>query len=158
MGTEIEKKWLIDSASNIPREKISKSLNITQGYLVNKKALSVRIRSSNNDYFLTVKGDSKDNGLSRREFETKIPNWLFSSLKIFVSGRFLEKTRHIVVEDNFEFEVDVFAGGLNGIVLAELELSSTDEQHPVPTWLGKEVTGVPEYLNANLIKRLNDEI
>ena len=50
------------------------------------------------------------------------------------------------------FEVDVFHEKNEGLIIAEIELSSDDEKFEIPEWLGEEVTGNPDYYNANLIK------
>lgn len=64
----------------------------------------------------------------------------------------LVKTRYFVLEDDFTFEVDVYEGLLDGVVLAEAELSWPGQVFPRPSWLGEEVTGRPEYKKANMLR------
>jgi CYTH domain-containing protein len=57
-----------------------------------------------------------------------------------------------VPSGNHTIEVDVFHEKNEGLVIAEIELTSDDEYFEKPDWLGEEVTGLPQYYNANLIK------
>jgi CYTH domain-containing protein len=72
-------------------------------------------------------------------------------MKICLPG-VIEKTRHIIPSGNHKYEVDVFHGKNEGLIIAEIELSDENEEFDKPSWLGEEVTGRPEYYNANLIK------
>ena len=48
------------------------------------------------------------------------------------------------------FEVDVFSGENQGLIIAEVELTSENEFFEQPNWLGKEVTGDKKYYNSHL--------
>ena len=48
------------------------------------------------------------------------------------------------------WEVDVFHGANEGLVVAEIELTSENENFPVPDWIGEEVTGDRKYYNSML--------
>ncbi|MDR1103430.1 MAG: adenylate cyclase, partial [Tannerella sp.] len=47
---------------------------------------------------------------------------------------------------------DVFHGDNEGLVVAEIELSSEEDTFEQPDWLGEEVTGDPRYYNAMLAR------
>jgi len=72
-------------------------------------------------------------------------------MKICLAGKIV-KTRYLIPAGKHTFEVDVFHDKNEGLVIAEIELSSDDEKFEIPEWLGEEVTGNPAYYNANLIK------
>jgi adenylate cyclase len=92
------------------------------------------------------------NSLTRNEWEFPISvSDAKEMLKICLPGK-IEKTRYIVPSGRHKFEVDVFHDKNEGLIIAEIELSSENEQFDKPEWLGEEVTGKPEYYNANLIK------
>jgi adenylate cyclase len=65
-------------------------------------------------------------------------------------GRLIEKTRHIIKAGDFVWEIDVFAGALSGLVIAEVEMDSESDEPALPPWLGREVTGDPAWTNAVL--------
>jgi adenylate cyclase len=67
-------------------------------------------------------------------------------------GLIVTKTRHFVLEEDFTFEVDVYDGVLEGIVIAEAELSHLNQAFPRPDWLGEEVTGQERYRKMNMLK------
>jgi adenylate cyclase len=62
----------------------------------------------------------------------------------------IEKTRHIVKANGHVWEIDVFEGANFGLVLAEVELQSEDEQIVLPSWIGIEVSDDPRYFNSYL--------
>jgi adenylate cyclase len=98
---------------------------------------------------LTIKGETK--GASRLEYEYPIPaEDALVLLENLCEGPKIEKTRHIVPFKGFRWELDVFSGENEGLLVAELELESEDEQFPKPPWLGEEVTGDLRYSNSNL--------
>lgn len=147
---EIERKFLVLNQDF--KELASEELIIKQGYLNSDENRCVRVRLAGDKGFITVKGISAENGLSRFEWEKEITAEEASHLlNLCESGR-IEKTRFIVEYENQRFEVDEF-GGLNaGLVVAEIELQSEAELFIKPEWLGKEVTGNQKYYNANLSK------
>ena len=54
--------------------------------------------------------------------------------------------------EEFTFEVDEFFGENQGLIMAEIELNSANQEFPKPSWLGKEVTGDVRFYNSQLSK------
>ena len=148
MKNEIERKFLLKNDSW--RQKV-RGTSYRQGYIVRDPSKTVRIRTCNNKGFLTIKG--LGNGISRTEFEYEIPftdaNLLLSSI---CDQPLLEKIRYRVGYKGFIWEIDEFLGDNSGLFLAEIELTAEDQIFPKPGWLGIEVTGIPRYYNASLVK------
>jgi adenylate cyclase len=149
MATETERKFLVKGEF---KNLAIKLINITQRYLTVDSEKTVRLRISGDNAFITVKGKPNENSISRNEWEFSIPvNDAQEMMKLCLPGM-IEKTRYIVPSRNHNFEVDVFHGKNDGLIIAEIELSEESEDFEKPEWLGEEVTGKPEYYNANLIK------
>ena len=147
MPIEIERKFLVET---IPSHQISRSMIVKQGYIVNDDRQVVRVRSMDNDHFLTIKSNTR--GLSRLEFEYQIPkDDALDMLKYFCGPRIIEKPRHYIKTRNHTWEVDEFHGRNEGLIVAEIELESEDEQFDIPEWGGKEVSDDPRYYNINLM-------
>ncbi|MDX1730951.1 MAG: CYTH domain-containing protein [Aurantimonas coralicida] len=148
MGQEIERKFLV--AHDGWRRLATGSAQLEQFYLFSREGASVRVRIRNGRAArLTIKTGSA--GLSRGEFEYDIPLQDAVELRESRVGKLVEKTRHIVpLAGGWQVEVDVFAGALDGLVTAEIELKTMDDAPPLPDFLGREVTGDPRYLNAQL--------
>ncbi len=108
------------------------------------------MRTINDKGYLTIKGLTV--GASRLEFEYEIPRPDADQLLDICEKPLIEKTRYIVVEGEFVWEIDEFIGENEGLIVAEVELESEDQDFPRPAWVGKEVTGDPRYFNSNLIK------
>jgi CYTH domain-containing protein len=149
MALEIERKFLVDA--DFMAEATSSS-RIVQGYLASSPSASVRVRIYGEKGYMTVKGRISQSGMSRFEWEKEIPVDEALSLLMLCGGGVIDKVRHIVPFGGHEFEVDVFAGANEGLILAELELSSEDESFEKPSWLGQEVTGDMRYHNSMLLK------
>ena len=150
MPHERERKFLIkdDTFKDIYSHKVV----IIQGFLSTVPERTVRIRISGNKGFLTIKGIGNDSGVSRYEWEKEIDiQDAQDLLKICEPGK-IEKTRFFVKSGPHTFEIDEFLGENNGLVIAEIELSSEDEKFEKPVWLGEEVTGILKYYNAMLAK------
>ncbi|MDB3905330.1 CYTH domain-containing protein [Crocinitomicaceae bacterium] len=148
---EIERKYLVKQNINKVIADI-RPYQITQAYLVNEKSKSVRIRIMDKVAFLTIKSGMI--GITRKEYEYEIPvNEAFSLIESFDLKRLMKK-RYKVEFNSKTWEIDVFEGKLNGLILAEIELQSEDEKFEIPEWIGLEVTMDTSYLNANLINRL----
>lgn len=147
--TEIERKFLVDS-DDFKKEASKKSLFI-QAYLNTHSERTIRIRISDDKGFMTIKGKSSENGLSRFEWEKEIPlNEAKELLKLCEPGK-IEKYRYLIEFGNHIYEVDEFLEENDGLILAEIELQQEDESFKKPSWLGKEVTGNLDYYNSNLI-------
>ena len=148
MGREIERKFLVRDDSFRPLA--CSSARIAQGYLCSRR-VTARVRIYGERAFLTIKGKSRDGGLSRFEWERPIPVRCAEKLLARCAG-VVEKTRYIVKHEGYTFEVDEFAGANEGLVVAEVELGSAEEQPALPAWIWKEVTGIRYYYNSFLAK------
>tara|TARA_B100000508_G_C11430240_1_gene262963 strand:+ start:510 stop:980 length:471 start_codon:yes stop_codon:yes gene_type:complete len=150
MAQEIERKFLVKS-DDFKKESFKKS-KIVQGFLSTVPERTVRIRIKDNQGFITIKGIGNKSGTSRYEWEKEIPvKDAIDLLEISEPG-VIDKTRFNVKSGSHIFEVDEFYGENEGLIVAEIELSSEDEDFVKPTWLGNEVTGEVKYYNAMLMK------
>ena len=147
--TEIERKFLVSNLDECLQHHTN-SKSIIQGYLSFDPARTVRIRKTNTGAFLTIKGKSNATGDTRLEWEKEIPENEATLLLDLCLGETIRKTRYLVPHQSHLFEVDVFSGKLQGLVIAEVELSADDEQLDLPIWIGEEVTGDPRFYNSDL--------
>lgn len=147
---EIERKFLVKS--NAYREKAFKQERIVQGFLNSHKERTVRVRIKQDKGYLTIKGISSKDGTSRFEWEKEIDKHDAEALLKLCEDGILSKTRYEVKFDEYTFEVDEFHDENDGLVIAEIELSSVDEEFKKPDWLGKEVTGDIKYYNSQISK------
>ncbi|UKM65696.1 CYTH domain-containing protein [Flavobacteriaceae bacterium GSB9] len=147
---EIERKFLV--LSNDFKTAAFKKTKLVQGYLNSHKERAVRVRIKGEKGFLTVKGASSKNGLSRFEWEKEIALQDAKALLNLCESGIIDKIRYEVKLKNHIFEIDEFFGDNEGLVIAELELKSENETFEKPDWLGDEVTGNPKYYNAQLSK------
>ena len=148
---EIERKFLVNSDAF--KVEANKHYIIKQGFLNRDKARTVRIRLKNDKGYLTIKGKSSANGLSRFEWETEITKLEAEALLKLCEPSIIDKTRYEVLKHGHLFEIDVFYGKNEGLIMAEVELNSESETFFKPDWLGKEVTGDIRYYNSMLSKR-----
>ncbi|MCQ2148326.1 MAG: CYTH domain-containing protein [Bacteroidales bacterium] len=148
MHTETERKFLVNDMSFIGEA--VQANHIIQGYIAHGHGRSVRVRISDDNAYLTIKGPSPEM-ISRLEWEMPIPlQDAKDLLKLHISS-IVEKTRYIIPTANGrKFEVDVFHGDNEGLVVAEIELGSPDEPFEKPLWLGEEVTMDKRYKNTYL--------
>ena len=147
MGKEIERKFLVRDDSW--RTAVSRKQQFIQGYLANNERCSVRVRLAGDSGYLNIK--SMKLGISREEYEYPVPakearEVLFS----LCQQPLIEKTRHYVKQGDHLWEIDVFEGNNEGLIVAEIELSHTNEDFQRPTWLGEEVTDDSRYYNVCL--------
>lgn len=148
---EIERKFLVNSTA-YRAEACSKN-RIVQGFLNTHPERTVRVRIAGTEGFLTVKGKSSPDGTTRFEWERKIEVDEAEALLALCETGVLEKIRYIVPLGSHVFEVDEFLGENEGLVVAEIELQEERQPFKRPPWLGKEVTGMPEYYNSQLSKQ-----
>ena len=148
MAVEIERKFLVLDDS-FKHEAFSKS-HIRQGYLSSDRGKTIRIRIRDTHAYITIKGPSLDGGLSRYEFEQEIPLDDAEKLMTLCEPGIIDKTRWLVKSGEHTFEVDEFYGDNEGLVMAEVELSSPDEKPKIPHFIGTEVTGDRRYYNSQL--------
>lgn len=147
MATEIERKFLVDTAAWQPRDG---GTLYRQGYLSSVVERVVRVRVAGNAAKLTIKGATV--GVSRLELEYDIPVDEALQLLTICEQPLVEKVRHTEVVGGKTWEVDVFLGANAGLVVAELELAAEDEPFERPPWITEEVSGDPRYYNNNLIR------
>lgn len=146
---ETEHKYLVDG----PFKHLSEGrTHVVQGYLNDDPQRTVRVRIRDDKGFLTIKGSSSKDGLSRYEWEKEIPVADAKSLIQLCLPGVIDKDRWIVRWEGHRWEVDAFHGALEGFSLAELEVDDPNEQFPLPPFVGKEVTGDPQYYNSALRK------
>ena len=150
MSLEIERKFLVKN-NNFKNEKHTK-VYIKQGFLNSDKERVVRVRLKNDQGYLTIKGKSNTSGTTRFEWEKEIPQKEAQDLFELCEKGIIEKYRYLITIGNHTFEVDEFLDDNEGLLVAEVELSSESEHFEKPEWLGKEVTGDIKYYNSNLSK------
>lgn len=149
-GFEIERKFLVKKGDAFKRAAFSCS-HIVQGYIPTDGA-TVRIRIRDNQAYLTIKSHSVDGGLSRYEFEKEITMDEAQHLIKLCKGGVIDKHRYLVKSGNHTFEVDDFHGENVGLIMAEVELSSTEEEFEKPEFIGIEVTGDKRFYNSHLLE------
>jgi adenylate cyclase len=147
MGQEIERKFLVtDEACT---EQATRRTRMRQGYLSEGFGSSVRVRIENERALLNVK--SSRDGIHRHEFEYEIPLEDAATMLDKVALQpLIEKTRYEIPSGRHVWEVDVFEGDNEGLVVAEIELASADEIFERPPWLGQEVSHDLRYYNVSL--------
>jgi adenylate cyclase len=154
VATEIERKFLL--ADDGWRAQADGGVVMRQGYLsaslpAQEVKSSIRVRIAGEHANLNIK--SATLGITRQEYEYPIPladaNELLDTL---ADDPLIEKTRYHVQHGTHTWEIDVFAGDNQGLVVAEIELSSADESFERPAWLGEEVSDDPRYYNVCLVK------
>lgn len=146
MAFEIEHKYLVKNGSY--RRLSMESFPITQGYLCRQPERTIRVRIKGDKGYITIKG--KNSGAVRQEFEYEIPIEDAKKIMTMCNPPILEKIRHIVPFEGHIWEVDEFFGNKLGLVTAEIELTSEDEEYEIPEFVGENVTGNPAYYNSNL--------
>jgi adenylate cyclase len=146
---EIERKFLLTAFP--PELSDSPSTAIEQGYLViGEGGAEARVRRRDGRCTLTVKAGK---GVSRAETEIALGADQFEALWPATAGRRVEKTRHEVpLSGGLLAEVDVYAGALEGLVVAEVEFTdlATADGFVAPAWLGAEITDDDGYKNRRL--------
>lgn len=147
MGREIEHKFLVKGDF---RPYVTKTQHIAQGYICSGQGRIVRVRLCDGQAFLTIKGPTESDGLSRFEWEKEISREEAWELFELCGTGLIEKYRHLVPVGAHVFEVDEFLGANAGLIVAEVELSSVDEPFEKPDWLGQDVSADPRYRNSQL--------
>jgi adenylate cyclase len=147
VAEEIERKFLVTDES---WRSGSPGCHYIQGYLSRDPERSVRIRQAGTSAVITIKGTSQ--GTARQEFEYPIPLSDAEALMKLCLRPLIEKIRYEVEYHGKRWEVDEFRGENEGLVLAELELTSEDEPVDLPPWIGQEVSHDARYFNANLVE------
>ena len=143
---EIERKYLV---RKLPEnlEQYNKK-KIAQGYLCTEPV--VRIRRSNDDYYMTYKGDGL---MVREEYNLPLTQEAYEHLRPKIDGLLIAKTRYLIPLDNkLTAELDVFEEDLNGLVIVEVEFNSVEEANAfhAPDWFGEDVTNSGKYHSSDL--------
>lgn len=151
MSIEIERKFLVNGTQY--RTAAYSHYDMVQGYIAHENGRSVRVRITDSEAIMTIKGPSDQRGMSRYEWNHVIPADEARELLELHQGGLIEKTRYLVHSGPHVFEIDEFHGENDGLVMAEVELGSEDEPFEKPSFIGKEVTGDKRYYNAYLTLR-----
>lgn len=150
MAIETERKFLLKDTS---WNNDLVGTEYKQGYLVSTRERTARIRIAGTKGYITIKGPGVEGSLARPEYEYEIPlqdaEELFANL---CEPEKIEKTRYKIPFENHIWEVDVFHGTNEGLVMAEVELTDEHEDVVIPPWIGEEVSHDPRYFNSNLAK------
>jgi adenylate cyclase len=147
MPREIERKFLV---SGDDWREGATGTGFRQGYLSTVKERTVRVRTTDDRGFLTVKGITV--GATRAEYEYEIPFADATAMLDDLCERpLISKTRYRIDHAGHTWDIDEFHDENDGLVIAEVELGSEDEEVDLPDWVGAEVTDDPRYFNANLI-------
>jgi|SRR5208282_4575161 len=149
MGIEIERKFLVDASE---WEAAGAGTRIVQGYLSSATGRVVRVRLQGDDARLTVKGATV--GLTRPEYEYPIPaEEAREMLESLCERPLIDKTRYLEAYAGRTWEIDVFHGDNEGLVVAEIELEDEGAKVELPPWVSKEVSADRRYSNSSLAKR-----
>ena len=149
MAQEIERKFLVKGDF---KQEVFKSTRITQGYLSSVPERTVRVRVKGEKGFITIKGIGNESGASRYEWEKEIPVDEVRELLRICEPGVIDKTRYLVKNGPYTFEVDEFYGDNEGLTVAEIELPDEQAQFERPEWLGEEVTVDVRFYNSMLMK------
>ena len=149
MLQEIERKFLVNGSFE---EEAFKAVHIVQGYLSRVPERVVRIRIKDQKGFITIKGKNNASSATRFEWEKEIPLDEARRLLELCEPGVIDKTRYLInnTDGKHTWEVDVYHGNKEGIIIAEIELGDENEPFDKPEWLGEEVTGDQRYYNSNL--------
>lgn len=143
---EIERKYLV---RKLPEnlEQYNKK-KIAQGYLCTEPV--VRIRRSNDDYYMTYKGDGL---MVREEYNLPLTQEAYDHLRPKIDGLLIAKTRYLIpLDGKLTAELDVFEEDLSGLTIVEVEFDTVEEANAftAPDWFGEDVTNSGKYHNSYL--------
>jgi adenylate cyclase len=150
MSVEIERKFLV--CGNAWEELATSRVRIRQAYLSSDAKSSIRVRIRD-DSVATLSVKSRPVGLRRLELEYDIPMLEADALIGLRQGSIITKTRHVIPWGDLAWEIDVFSGENQGLIIAEIELRYEHERFELPDWIGAEVTGQAQYYNSFLVRR-----
>lgn len=148
MAKEIERKYLLKETEFL---RDLKGEHIIQAYLSSDPNATVRLRIVDTIAFITVKG--KTTGISRSEYEYRIPLGDAKEMLALCQSGMIEKQRYRIAYADHIWEVDVFAGNNNGLCVAEVELRHEKDEPQLPPWIGQEVSGDPRFYNSSLAQK-----
>lgn len=143
---EIERKYLIRHLpENLSQYQCKK---IAQGYICTNPV--VRIRKSDDEYYLTYKGKGL---MAREEYNLPLTQEGYEHMLPKIDGRLIEKSRYLIPLDRkLTAELDIFEGDLAPLIIVEVEFDSLDAANSFipPEWFGEDVTESRKYHNSNL--------
>ncbi len=150
---EIERKFLV---RKLPDLRSFKARAVEQGYLCTDPV--VRVRRDNDDYYLTYKSEGFK---CRQEYNLPLTRKAYEHLLPKIDGRLITKTRYMIPlpgsvckasPEGLTCELDVFAGDLAPLTLAEVEFPDveTADAFTPPDWFGEDVTDSGKYQNSYL--------
>ncbi|MFV2061669.1 MAG: CYTH domain-containing protein [Gammaproteobacteria bacterium] len=149
MALEIERKFLLKNDSW--RDLCQKGKKYIQGYLTGSELASVRVRLEDDKAFLNIKSMTYD--IVRTEYEYSIPNDdAVEMLEKLCTKPLISKMRYDVLINNKKWEIDVFEGDNEGLIVAEIELESENEKIELPDFIAEEVSDDSRYYNINLVE------
>jgi len=150
MAMEIERKFLVIN-DDWKKENPSGCL-YRQGYFPTDSPDSspvIRIRTSDDKGWITIK--KRKGSLARWEYEYEILLCDAAEMMDELCRKpLIEKMRYKIFYEAKTWEIDVFSGENQGLVVAEIELQDEGDVFSKPPWLGEEITHDPRYLNVNL--------
>ncbi len=149
---EIEHKFLVKDDSW--QAVASAGVRYVQGYISTVNKTAVRVRIAGEKGYFAVKGPTKGEvGISRTEIEHEIPlDEARTMIEEFVDSPLIDKMRYIVVHCSKVWEIDVFSGDNEGLVIAEIELQDEHETFEIPSWAGDCISADSRYGNYALAK------
>lgn len=147
MALEIERKYLVHFDKWDSLEKPQGEL-YRQGYISKTPEKTIRVRLTDTTAYLTIKGAIR--GITRTEYEYEIPKEDATALLDNFAETELSKIRYKLLYAGKIWEVDVFLGENEGLIVAEIELESENESFEIPEWVSVEVTGIEKYYNSRL--------
>ena len=143
---EIERKYLIRRLPENPSQYQCKK--IAQGYICTNPV--VRIRKSDDEYYLTYKGKGL---MAREEYNLPLTQEGYEHMLPKIDGRLIEKSRYLIpLDGKLTAELDIFEGDLAPLIIVEVEFDSLDAANSFipPEWFGEDVTESRKYHNSNL--------
>jgi adenylate cyclase len=145
---EIERKFLV--SGDAWRKRATSRTAIEQGYLARGRKSTIRVRIKDGKHAtLTIK--SREAGASRSEFEYRISLKDARRMMVLCGSSRIDKQRFTVPQGKLTWEIDVFGGAHEGLVVAEVELQHETDALKLPAWIGEEVTDDPRYRNSSLV-------
>jgi adenylate cyclase len=149
MGIEIERKFLVNHDAWHALDKPA-GVQYKQGYILSDDTRTVRVRVTEHHGYITLKGPSGTNRMSRAEYEYEIPITEADEILKGFTTNGTQKLRYRIPAGDFTWEVDIFQGDNEGLIVAEIELRSEEDEFEKPSWLAEEVTDDDRYANSNL--------
>lgn len=147
-GKEIERRFVVRAID--PDFRRAQATRLVQGYFDTSPHESLRVRILDDTHAVITQ--KHGTGLSRDERELPIPLDVARMLLSVCGGNVLRKTRY--VRDGWE--IDEFDAPLSGLILAEYEMYSEDEDVQLPSWISDAVEVTHSLTNAHLARLAND--